>query len=259
LIGNQPVSQSRRMSRLFEVPAQMAQPVTGRPDLILRRARQMLCYLGHRVPGRDRAIVRRYLAESRIKKLHIGCGKNVLPGWLNMDALPLIPDVLYLDATRRFSFKDAAFDFIFSEHMIEHISYHHGLNMLAECQRVLKPSGKIRISTPDLNFLVNLYRDESELHQRYVKWSAQAFINGTVPEDNAVLVINHFVRNWGHRFIYDEKTLREAMLNAGFTNLVKCDLQDSEDPVLCNLENEARLPLAFLRLETLTLEGTKPA
>ena len=248
------------MSQLFEMPAQVGGPILGSPHLILRRARQMLCYLGHRLPGRDRAVVRRYLAQSETKKLHIGCGKNVLPGWLNMDALPLLPDVLYFDAARRFFFQDEAFDYIFSEHMIEHISYHHSLNMLAECQRVLKPLGKIRISTPDLNFLVNLYRDDkSELHQRYVKWSARAFSNGTVPEDNAVFVINHFVRNWGHRFIYDEKTLREAMLNAGFTNLVKCDLQESEDPALCNLENEARLPLAFLRLETLTLEGTKPA
>jgi predicted SAM-dependent methyltransferase len=103
-----------------------------------------------------------------------------------MDALPLLPDVLYLDATRRFSFKDAAFDYIFSEHMIEHISYQHSLNMLAECRRVLQPSGKIRISTPDLNFLINLYRDDkSELQQRYIKWSTRAFTNGPVPEDNA--------------------------------------------------------------------------
>ena len=62
-----------------------------------------------------------------------------------------------------------------------------------------------------------------------------------------------------HRFIYDEKTLREVMLNAGFTNIVRCDLQESENPALRNLENEARLPLTFLRLETLTLEGSKPA
>jgi predicted SAM-dependent methyltransferase len=226
---------------------------------MLRRARQVLCYLGHRLPGRDRAVVRRYLAQSPIKKLHIGCGKNVLPGWLNTDALPLLPDVLYLDASRDFSFKDEQFDYIFSEHMIEHISYHHGARMLAECRRVLKPSGKIRISTPNLSFLINLYRsDKSELHERYIKWSTQAFINGRVPEDNAVLVINHFVRSWGHRFIYDENTLRDAMLNAGFTNLVKCELQESGDPTLRNLENEARLPPQFLRLETLTLEGTKP-
>jgi predicted SAM-dependent methyltransferase len=249
------------MSRLFEMSAQLAQPIiTVRPDLILRRARQMLCYLGHRLPGHDRAIVRRYLAQSKIKKLHIGCGKNVLPGWLNMDALPLLPDALYLDATRRFSFKDEVFDFVFSEHMIEHIAYHHGLNMLAECRRVLKPCGKIRISTPDLNFLVDLNRgDKSELHEQYIRWSTQTFNNGTVPEGNAVFVINQFVRSWGHRFIYDEKTLREAMLNAGFTNIVRCDLLESEAPALRNLENEARLPLAFLRLETLTLEGTKPA
>jgi predicted SAM-dependent methyltransferase len=246
------------MSHLFEMPAQVVQPIPGSPNLILRRARQIVCYLGHRLPGRDRAIVRRYLAQSKVKKLHIGCGRNVLPGWLNMDALPLLPDVLYLDATRRFSFKDAAFDYIFSEHMIEHISYHHGLNMLAECRRVLQPFGKIRISTPDLNFLFNLYRDDkSELQQRYIKWSTRAFTNGTVPEDNPLFVINHFVRSWGHRFIYDEKTLREAMQNTGFTNIVRCDLQESENPALRNLENEARLPLAFLRLETLTLEATK--
>ena len=218
----------------------------------------MLWYLCHRLSGRDRAIVRRYLAQSTIKKLHIGCGKNVLLGWLNMDALPLLPDVLYLDATRRFAFEEGAFDYVFSEHMIEHIPYHHGLKMLGECRRVLKPSGKIRISTPNLDFLVALQRsDRCELAARYIRWSSRTFINGAVPEDNPVFVINYFVRSWGHRFIYDEKTLREAMLNAGFTNIVKRELQESDDPALCNLENEARLPPGFLRLETLTLEGTK--
>ena len=153
---------------------------------------------------------------------------------------------MYLDVRRPFFFTDETFDYVFSEHMIEHVSFHHGLNMLAECGRVLKPSGKIRISTPDLNFLINLYRDEkSELHQRYIKWSARAFSDGTVPEENAVFVINQFVRSWGHRFIYDEKTLREAMLNAGFTDIVRCELQQSEDPALGNLENEARLPRGF--------------
>jgi predicted SAM-dependent methyltransferase len=130
--------------------------------------------------------------------------------------------------------------------------------MLAECRRVLQPSGKIRISTPDLNFLVNLYRDDkSELHERYIRWSTRTFSHGAVPEDNALFVINHFVRSWGHRFIYDEKTLREAMQTIGFTNIVRCELQESEDPALGNLENEARLPSGFLRLETLTLEATR--
>ena len=40
--------------------------------------------------------------------------------------------------------------------MIEHLKYSDGQNMLKESFRVLKPKGKIRISTPDLQFLIDL-------------------------------------------------------------------------------------------------------
>jgi hypothetical protein len=67
--------------------------------------------------------------------MHIGCGKNVLPpGWLNMDALPLFPE-LYLDATRRLPV---------SEHMIEDISYQHGFNVLAECNACKSPYARYK-------------------------------------------------------------------------------------------------------------------
>jgi hypothetical protein len=65
------------------------------------------------------------------------------------------------------------------------------------------------------------------------------------------------VRDWGHQFIYDEKTLRLSLERAGFTNIVRCDLNHSEIDSFKNLENESRLPAGFLKLETLTLEGTK--
>jgi predicted SAM-dependent methyltransferase len=80
-----------------------------------------------------------------------GCG-----GWLNTDYEPELPIVMHLDASQRFPFREATFDYIFSEHVIEHISYWDGMKMLAECFRVLKGSGKVRISTPDLAFLVDL-------------------------------------------------------------------------------------------------------
>jgi predicted SAM-dependent methyltransferase len=203
----------------------------------------------------DRQLVEQYLRQSQVQKLHIGCGGNLLPGWLNADFLPESRDVLHIDATKPFLFPNDAFDYVFSEHMIEHISYHHGVKMLEECRRVLNPDGKIRISTPDLAFLVNLYReDKSPLQTQYINWAARTFIPG-VPAVHETFVINNFVRDWGHTFIYDEITLRTAMMRAGFVNIVRCDLQESEDPALCNLENETRMPPGFLRLETLTLEG----
>ncbi len=203
----------------------------------------------------DRDIAERYLAQTKEPKLHIGCGDNLLAGWLNADYFPASGDIMHIDATQPFPFKDGTFDYIFSEHMIEHISYNDGVKMLAECRRTLKPSGTLRISTPDLAFLLGLARpDKSELQRAYIKWAARTFIAGA-PEDNAAFVINNFVRDWGHTFLYDENTLRKAMTTAGFTKITKRTLQESESPSLRNLENETRMPAGFLQLETLTLEG----
>jgi predicted SAM-dependent methyltransferase len=214
-------------------------------------------YVAHRFTSLDRRFAKKYLSEARVRKLHIGCGKNLLSEWLNMDHCPIFRDALFLDARRPFSFSDHTFHYIFSEHMIEHISYNDGLKMLNECQRILRPFGKIRISTPDLSFILGLYENEKTVLQReYLKWAAHEFFDDQ-QEVNEVFIINNLMRNWGHTFIYDENTLRDAMRKVGFTNIVKCDLRQSEDPELCNLENEARLPAGLLRLETVTLEGIK--
>jgi hypothetical protein len=43
----------------------------------------------------------------------------------------------------------------------------------------------------------------------------------------------------------------------GFAQITKSELQESHDLALCGLENEIRVPPGLLRLETLTLEGSK--
>lgn len=223
-----------------------------------RAVRRGLQRFLRRVRPVDRAIVDRYLATHAVRKLHIGCGGNTLDGWLNSDYEPALSDVVHLDATGTFPFGDGVFDFVFSEHMIEHVSYGGGLAMLRECHRVMKPGGRIRISTPDLAFLVDLYRtDKSPLQEAYIRWASAEFIRG-IPGPDDAFVINNFVRDWGHLFIYDEKTLRASLVAAGFTDVVRCALNESPDAVLRGLENEARMPPGFLALESFTLEATKP-
>jgi predicted SAM-dependent methyltransferase len=203
-------------------------------------------------------LAKSYLTKTNVPKLHIGCGSNILPNWLNADYFPNRKDVLYLDATKPFRLPNNSFDFVFSEHMIEHISYIDATFMLRECHRVLRPGGRIRISTPDLAFLVGLYAsDKSELQENYIEWSASTFVPDA-PRASDTFVINDFVRDWGHQFIYDEKTLCAALHGAGFNNLVKCDIRESASEAFCNLENERRMPEGFLKLETLTIEGAKP-
>ena len=223
----------------------------------LKRSRQTFWYLAHRFGIWDRKLAERYILQSAVRKLHLGCGWNLLPDWLNMDFIPERRGALYLDARQPFFFKDETFDYIFSEHTIEHMSYHDGLNMLGECNRILKRLGKIRIATPDLAFLIALYRDDkSSLQRDYIAWANHTFVRDA-PEGNEVFVINNFMRDWGHMFIYNENTLRTAMVNAGFADIVKCELRKSKHDALCNLESLARIPTKFLELETITLEGTK--
>jgi len=224
---------------------------------LLNPARRLRRRIKHPFKPSDRAIVAHYFAQSSAPKLNIGCGGRVLAGWLNTDYDSKLPVVMYLDTRQPFPFKEETFDYVFSEHIIEHMSYRDGEKMLTECFRVLKRFGKIRISTPDLAFLIDLTKpNKSDLQRAYIKWAANTYIPGA-PDDNEIFVINNFVRDWGHIFIYDENTLRGAMTNAGFKTITKFDQHESKDAALRNLENEKHLPPNFLRLESFTLEGSK--
>ena len=206
--------------------------------------------------GAERRMTRRYLAAAPSPRLHLGCGQHMLPGWLNADLYPLDGGVLHVDAARRFPFRPATFDRIYSEHLIEHLTYTQGRMMLEECFRVLKPGGRIRISTPDLRFLTDLLLHErTDLQERYVAWMSRLAESDAAP--NGVVVLNHFVRSWGHRFIYDGAMLSEALSLAGFSEIVRCEVGRSADTVFQGLENEARMPEGFLRLESMVFEAQR--
>jgi len=76
--------------------------------------------------------VETYLRSHSVRKLQLGTGSNVYEGWLNTDIVDYKREneVVYLDATKPFPLPDAAFDFVFSEHMIEHMTYPDGLHCL---------------------------------------------------------------------------------------------------------------------------------
>ncbi len=206
----------------------------------------------------DPRSIQAYLEASTVRKLQIGVGANVRRGWLNTDINPINPDIVFMDATARMPFDDDVFDYLFCEHMIEHIPYPTGRAMLAECLRVLKPGGRIRVCTPDLAKIIRLYGSaKTPTEDAYVTWSIQEFI----PEADGIdpaFTINNFVRNWGHQFIYNEAIMERALLHAGFTDIVQRELGASDHAAFQGLENDNRLPPGFLELESMTFEAAKP-
>lgn len=225
---------------------------------VYRNARETASKITRHLFRTDTKIAASYFARREIHGLHIGCGQHLIEDFLNADLSPMSKDVFRLNATKTFPFNEASFDYIFSEHMIEHIPYSDGLRMLNECHRVLKKGGKIRISTPDLQSVSSLCKEElSTLQEDYIAWSVAQFAP-YAPASDPAFVINNFFREWGHQFIYARQTLISSLEQCGFVDVTTCRLSESSTPALRSLENEARMPLGFLALETFTLEATKP-
>jgi len=201
-----------------------------------------------------------YLREHEVRKLQLGSGGNVLPGWLNTDIHDFrrTHEVVYLDAVKPFPLPDGCFDVVFSEHMLEHLAYVDGQRCLRECHRVLRPGGRIRIATPSLERLIALYDDDlSDVQRRYLRWSADEFVqHADAPLPGFVL--NNFLRDWGHEFVYDAATLRHALDSAGFVDVEEHPIGQSGDPRLAGLEGHLAGAAEFNEYETLVLEARRP-
>ncbi|WP_439890362.1 ATP-binding cassette domain-containing protein [Ralstonia sp. 25C] len=158
-------------------------------------------------------------------KLHVACGHNVIPGWINIDAYGG-PSVYRWDLAKGLPFPDETVDYIFCEHFIEHLPKANGLAFLIEAHRVLKPGAVLRLSTPSLEYLV----------ERYSEGKLDEWLDvGWVVQERADLV-NESLRSWGHQYVYDSAALASAMRRAGFDDVISVPWRESEHIPLQGLE-----------------------
>lgn len=159
-------------------------------------------------------------------KLHIGCGTNYIKNWVNIDLDSPLAD-LKADLRNPLPYKNEFVDFIFNEHFIEHITRDEGLRFLKECRRVLKNKhGVLRISTPDLRWLVAQYTSGQLNEWENVDW---------VPKTSCDL-LNEGMRLWGHQYVYDKEELFIILNEAGFSKITQVTYRESKYAELINLE-----------------------
>ncbi|HEY0155722.1 MAG TPA: methyltransferase domain-containing protein [Thermoanaerobaculia bacterium] len=154
----------------------------------------------------DRA---RSFLPSPSRAVHLGAGGHRLRGWINVDLVRDGADVL-ADLATSLPFRSGSIHLLHSEDLLEHLDLDGGKRLLAECHRVLRPGGVMRLLTPDLRALVQqVYVDRNARHLAWCNTHLQA--------DGPAEALNmHLRMNGDHRFVYDEELLTRLLTSVGF-------------------------------------------
>ena len=189
------------------------------------------------VRARIRAHLRLAVPESA--KIHLGCGPIHLEGWINVDIDRAVKPDVRVDLRAGFPAPRSSVAFIFSEHVLEHLTLEDGCRLFADCSLALMPSGVMRIAMPDLRYIVDHYLGD---------WSDQVWLQEPAYRmiDSPARMLNFALRSWEHLYVYDLAELTLRLNEAGFTTVQPQEPGQSSHPELRGLE---RRPDSLLIVE----------
>ena len=177
--------------------------------------------------------------------LNLGSGPRGLDrkDWINIDGF-IDKEVHFVcDFTKRLPFADNTFDGIFCEHVLEHFDYTHGKQMMAECNRVLKKGGIVRIIVPNGETIMRSYFEEPGKIIDY-KHCENKF---------AMEAVNTwFYQRYEHQCIYDAAYLVNMLKSAGFSSAIKEEYQKTSNGNEALLIDDEKY-----KWESLYVEATK--
>jgi len=175
--------------------------------------------------GRLRA-KRLRVRSSQVNYMNLGSGRDRLDGFIAVDFFSRDVD-FGVDLRYALPIDDAVFDGIFTEHTLEHLSYAQVAPVLAECCRILKPGGTIRIVVPDLSIFVERYasRDYSWFHD----WEREVLVPRGRSMISRMEALSFETQEYGHRSAWDFETLKVFLARAGFMDVCKCSFRQGRD------------------------------
>lgn len=170
-------------------------------------------------------------------KLHLGSGTEHKDGWINID-LAGDPVDLAWNLAHGIPFPDGSVDGIFHEHLLEHLPLRAGDQLIAECWRVLRPGGVLRIGVPDAGAYARSYASDGE------------FIESIRPERPTRMLAMQEIFYWNrHLTMYDVETLALLFRANGF--------RDPEKKAFGETSLDAAPDTTVRKAETLYVEARR--
>lgn len=150
-------------------------------------------------------------------KVHLGCGKRFIPGFVHVD----LDDFPHIDHRHSITtlpmFQDNGVDVIYACHVLEYFDRSEVMDVLGEWRRVLGPGGVLRLAVPDFEALVQVYGEDGDLNRILGPLYGRFPING--PKGETTLY---------HRTVYDFADLEQVLIAAGFKDVRRYDWRQTE-------------------------------
>jgi SAM-dependent methyltransferase len=203
-------------------------------------------------------------------KLNLGCGKQVVDGWTNVDyalgarlaTTPVLgpavrklklfrmewnPKIHIHDLTKPLPWAAGSVDACYTSHTVEHMSRDEGASLVREAFRVLKPGGVLRVVVPDLHAFVGHYRDGTLAADRFVEDLGVLY----GPDKRGLARLLAPVVEFPHKCMYDTATMRKLFESAGFVARERAAF-DSD------IGDIRAIEMADRTVEAVIVEGRKP-
>jgi predicted SAM-dependent methyltransferase len=177
-----------------------------------------------------------------IHQIQVGCGpKNLFPDWWNVDIRAFKGVDTVMDVTKEWPFKEI--EFVYGEHFLEHLSLDAALNFLVSSGNSLKVGGKLRLTTPNLEWVMLTHYQVGDSNRREK-------IDGT-------FAINRAFHGWGHQFLYSREFVQHLFSELGYENIQFCEYGVSDTPALSGLERHGKYRIEKGVANLLVIEATR--
>lgn len=184
--------------------------------------------------------------DGGIKRLNVGCGPlHIWQDWWNVDIREFEGIDECKDVTQPWTWRNL--ELIFAEHFLQALAMEDALKFFTHAGRALRVGGVMRLSTPNLRWVVLT-------HLRPLETDRRRSVEGT-------LSINRAFHGWGHKFLWTDAMLAEVLESMGFEDVKFHAYGQSKVPALSGRESHGNHADAFGQPSVVIVEcrrGNRP-
>jgi SAM-dependent methyltransferase len=198
-----------------------------------------------------------------------GCGKCAPENWVNFDISPAlrlekIPILGKLFVRKEWGsypknvrigdilkglpgIIDNSCNAVYCSHVLEHLPYYNIQIALKNTYRMLKKEGVFRLVVPDMEVYVNTYLQNKKEGD---KWACNRLISSTLmakeeQPKNLIHKLSKSIGNSKHLWNYDFESMSLELEKAGFKDIRRAELNDSENKDFLDVEDYGRFYLCL--------------